>query len=132
MANFVVNLLVSMVALIGSASAFATSLPVDGVYGSGDGCKLLREHGLSALIEAGGTETLTTDQAAGIILTPNEVIGPDWTCQPLTVDGPNAALNCVTEGATWMPMPIATVRPSHELLLFYFDEEPLMEMKKCS
>jgi hypothetical protein len=55
MANFVANLLVSMVALIGSASAFATSLPVDGVYGSGDGCKLLREHGLSALIEAGGT-----------------------------------------------------------------------------
>jgi hypothetical protein len=130
-ASFVANLLVSIVVLIGSVSAFATSLPIDGVYGSGEGCKLLREHGLSALVEAGGTETLSTDETAGIILTPNEVIGPDWTCQPLTVDGPNAALNCETEGATWMPMPIATVRPSHESLLFYFDDE-LMQMKKCS
>jgi hypothetical protein len=129
--NFIANFLVSLVALISSASAFAPSLPVDGVYGSGDGCKLLREHGLSGLITAGGTETLTTDGAAGIILTPSQVIGPDWTCQPLTVDGPNAALNCVTEGATWMPMPIATVRPSQESLLFYFDDE-LMQMKKCS
>jgi hypothetical protein len=134
-ANSVAKLL-SILALIGSPSAFAISLPVDGVYGSGDGCKLLREHGLPALIEAGGTEALTTDEVAGIILTPNEIVGPDWTCRPLTVDGPTAALNCVTEGATWMPMPTATVRlghdrPGHELLLFYFDDEPLMEMKKC-
>ena len=123
------KMLVSMV-LLGSAEAHAISLSVDGVYGSADGCKLFSEHGVSTLIKAGGTETLTA-RDGGIILTPYAVIGPDWICEPSTVDGPHAALNCVSDGATWMPMPIATVQADHELLLFTFDDEPVMKLKKC-
>lgn len=117
--------------LLSAGSAYAVSLPVDRVYGSGDGCELFSRHGVSALVRAGGTENFSTGGNGAIVVTPNEVIGPDWTCRPSTVDGANAALDCVTEGATWMPMPIATARPDQEFLLFTFDDEPTLKLKKC-
>jgi hypothetical protein len=130
MACRIVSAVISTV-LLSAGAAHALSLPVDGVYGTSDGCKLLSKHGVSALVQAGGTENLGTGDIEAIIVTPNEVIGPDWTCHPSTVDGANAALDCVTEGATWVPMPIATARPDRELLLFTFDDEPMLKLRKC-
>jgi hypothetical protein len=118
--------------LLSGTKAHSVSLPVDGVYGGGDGCELLSEHGIAGLVQAGGTDYLSHDDIGGFIVTAHDVIGPDWTCRPLTVDGPNTALECVTDGATWMPMPIANVQANNDVLLFTFDDEPTIRLTKCN
>jgi len=120
-------------ALLPAQAAQAISLPVEGVYGAGGGCKLVASHGFEAIVAAGGTESFSnepeTDDA--IVASPAYVAGPDWICEPGTVDGENAALLCVTEGATWVPMPIATFDPANGSIQFIMEDDAPVTLKRC-
>lgn len=114
-----------------AAVAQAINLPVDGDYGASAGCALLAAHGMAAVIEAGGTETFPESGDDDIVLTPTRIAGPDWVCEPGTVDGEYAALLCVSMGATWVPMPVAHFdRSGEEIHFTMYDEEPVT-LERC-
>ncbi len=121
--------------LIGSATAADTiRLPVDGTYGAGGGCEILAVHGEAAIVAAGGTETFPESQNKGgddIVVTASHAIGPDWVCEPGTVDGEYVALICVSWGATWVPMPVAHFHVSDAELHFTMPDEEPVTLARC-
>lgn len=119
--------------LLGSLPAQALTLPVEGPFGAGEGCAIHSHFGMAAIVEAGGTEEFVEDENSGeaLIATPDYVVGPDWVCEPGTVDGDYAALLCVTDGATWVPMPVAGFKHHEESVFFIMDDEAPVALSKC-
>jgi hypothetical protein len=111
----------------------ALTLPVDGIYGVGEGCAIQSRHGMDAIVAAGGTEEFVEndDDSEAIIATPSHVVGSDWVCEAGTVDGDYAALLCVTEGATWVPMPVAAFKPHESSMYFIMDDEAPVALELC-
>ena len=113
--------------------AYALTLPVEEFFGAGEGCAIQSRHGMDAIVAAGGTEDFVenfeSDEA--IIATPRYVVGSDWVCEPGTVDGDYAALLCVTDGATWVPMPIAAFKPHEGSMYFIMDDEAPVALERC-
>jgi hypothetical protein len=125
----------SSVILIGlTGAAQAISLPVDGIYGAGGGCEIVAVHGIDAVIAAGGTESFPESRTKGgedVIVTPSYATGSDWVCKPGTVDGEYVALECVSWGATWLPMPVAHFEVSGETLRFTMPDEATLTLDRC-
>ena len=112
------------------APALGLGLPVASIYGSGDGCRLYGQEGMDAIAAAGGTEEFDTDDEEDVILTPTRMAGGDWVCRASTVDGEAAALLCVTDGATWTPLPVVHFTINGDDISFEMDEERY-RLRKC-
>lgn len=113
--------------------AQALTLPVDGSFGAGEGCAIQSRYGMAAIVEAGGTEEFIENDDSGdaLIATSKYVVGPDWVCEPGTVDGDYAALLCETDGATWVPMPVAGFKHHEGSIFFIMDDEAPVALSKC-
>lgn len=114
--------------------ARAAGLPVDGTYGIGAGCEIVAVHGLTAAIDAGGTEDFEESLTKGgddIVVTPAYAVGPDYVCRPSTVDGEYVALICESWGATWVPLPVARFQLASEALRFTMPDEPTLTLERC-
>lgn len=129
----IVRLLGFLCLLLLAQAAQALTLPVDGVYGAGEGCAIQSRHGIDTIVAAGGTEEFVENDDAdeAILATPNYVVGSDWVCEPGTIDGDYAALLCVTDGATWVPMPIAGFKPHEGTMYFIMDDEAPVALERC-
>lgn len=117
-----------------ATTALAGNLPIDGRYGTVDGCGLLSKHDMAEIAAIGGTEefpSVADIDGDVIVASPHYVVGPDWVCEPGTIDGEYAALICVSFGATWVPMPIARFRAGRGTLRFEMDDEPTVILNRC-
>jgi hypothetical protein len=123
---------VILVGLVEAAQAI--TLPVDGTYGAGAGGEIVAVHGVAATVEAGGTEDFEESRTKGgddIVVTRSYAVGPDYVCEPGTVDGEYVALLCKSWGATWVPMPVAHFALSGESLLFTMPDEATLTLDRC-
>jgi hypothetical protein len=111
------------------------ALPVDGQFGTETGCEILAEFEIPAIVEAGGTEEIFGSHQGvdnPIVVTEEYLAGPDWVCEPGAVDGQYVALDCVSWGATWIPMPIARFEKKDDGLILTMDDEPPVSLEFCS
>jgi hypothetical protein len=123
-----------MIPIACGASAQAINLPVDGTFGAGAGCRIVAAHGIANVVAAGGTEDFPESRKTDgedLIVTPAHAAGPDWVCEPATVDGEYVALQCVSWGATWVPMPVAHFKVSGDTLLLTMPDEATASLHRC-
>jgi hypothetical protein len=86
-----------LVTAAGLATA-ATKLPISGAYGSANACALYAAGGGNAVFSAGASigqhAAVDADEPEYMVVSPTEVVGHEWACEPVSIDGSTVTMQC--------------------------------------